>query len=108
MDFTGVMFHGWAPSGVFYQLTDTLLAKVLRPEIIRIVSTVQCPSAKDQAGDPGSLPHFNAVQVLMVPVCGQDLYFLRVNPALRLMDSDINMTDGSRAPHATWVKKEKW
>ena len=108
MDFTGLMFHGWVPSRAFYQLTDALLAKVPRSEVIRIVSTVQYPSAKDQSGDSGPLPHFNAVQVLTVPVCGQDLFFLRVNPVLRLMDSDINMTDGSKAPHATWVKKDKW
>ena len=61
MDFTGIMFHGWVPSGVFYQLTDSLLTKVPRTEITRIVSTVPYPAAKDQSRDAVPLPHFNAV-----------------------------------------------
>ena len=108
MDFTGQMFHGWVPSSTFFLLTDTILTNIPRDTVTRIVSTVQYPAAKDQSGDLVPLPHFNAVQVLKVLVLGEDLFFLRINPILRPMDSDINLTDGSKAPAVAWPRKEKW
>jgi len=108
MDFTGNMFHGWVPSSVFLQLADSLLPSLPRAQLMRIASSVQYPVAREQSTEAGPLPHHNAIQVFMVNEQGQGLYFVRVNPALRIGDTDINLTDGSKLSPVTWVRKEKW
>ena len=79
----------------FYGIAETLLPRVPRDELTRIISTVQYPAPRESAGELGPLRLFNAVQVLKVP-SGQDLYFLRVNPVLRIPDTDLNVVDGAR------------
>ena len=108
MDFTGNMFHGWVPSAVFLQLADALLQSLPRAQLLRIASSVQCPVAREQSMEAGPLPHHNATQVFMVNEQGQGLYFVRVNPVLRIGDRDLNLTDGSKLSPAAWARKDKW
>ena len=86
-DLQGLMFHGWVPSMVFYGIAETLLPRVSRDELIRIIW--------DFSEGDGPPRLFNAVQVLKVSN-EQDLYFTRVNPVLRISDTDFNVVDGSR------------
>ena len=58
--------------------------------------------------EAGPLPHHSAIQVFMVNEQGQGLYFVRVNPVLRIGDADINLTDGSKLSPVAWVRKDKW
>ena len=94
-DLKGLMFHGWVPSMVFYGMAETLLPRVSRDELIRIISTVQYLAPRESSGEVGPPRLYNAVQVLKVH-SGQDLYFIRVNPTVRISDTDFNVTDGTR------------
>ena len=79
---------------VFYGIAETLLPRVSRDELIRIISAVQYPASRDFSEGGGPPRLFNAVQVLKVPK-EQDLFFIRINPVLRIADTDLNVVDGS-------------
>jgi len=93
----GLMLHGWVPSMVFYGLAETYLPRVSAEDLIRIISSVQYPEAREQATSDGPLRLINAVQVLEVGA-PQSLFFLRATPELRIMDADFSVVDGSRMP----------
>ena len=80
---------------VFYGLAETYLPRVSAEDLIRIISTVQYPEAREQATTDGPLRLTNAVQVLEAGA-PQPLFFLRATPELRIMDAGFSVVDGSR------------
>ena len=80
---------------VFYGIAETLLPRVSRDELIRIISAAQYLASREFSEENGPPPLYNAVQVLKV-TREQGLFFIRLNPVLRIADTDFNVVDGSR------------